>query len=131
MIFPSDTLEHLTGSSKGVREVISRLLKLAFEAGSEYRSDLYIEEEGNRIGVWAKEGKVASVGIRIQRGRVHHGMALNAYPTSESFLGIQPCGLPCSPAYLFSGLAQECWKEQFLELGQRLRHLAPGILWAR
>lgn len=50
--------------------------------------------EGERIGVWVGERKIASIGIHLARWRTTHGFALNVDPDLARFGGIVPCGLP-------------------------------------
>jgi lipoate-protein ligase B len=44
-------------------------------------------------GVWVGPAKIASIGIRVQRGRTRHGFALNVAPELEMFERISPCGM--------------------------------------
>jgi lipoate-protein ligase B len=44
-------------------------------------------------GVWVKNEKVCSVGIRISGGVSYHGMALNVSNSLETFTKIVPCGI--------------------------------------
>lgn len=49
-------------------------------------------------GVWVEPGvacarKVAAVGVRVERGRTLHGIALNVAPDLEMFRHIVPCGI--------------------------------------
>jgi lipoyl(octanoyl) transferase len=43
-------------------------------------------------GVYVQDRKVASVGLRIRRGRSYHGLALNVAMDLEPFARINPCG---------------------------------------
>ena len=43
-------------------------------------------------GVYVGERKIASVGLRIRRGRSYHGLALNVAMDLEPFARINPCG---------------------------------------
>jgi len=53
-----------------------------------------IEAHGRRDapGVYVEERKLASVGLRIRRGRCYHGLALNVAMDLEPFARINPCG---------------------------------------
>jgi lipoyl(octanoyl) transferase len=53
-----------------------------------------IEARGSREapGVYVDDRKVASVGLRIRRGRSYHGLALNVAMDLEPFGRINPCG---------------------------------------
>ena len=120
VVFPTDSLERLTGSPRGVRKAVDLLLNLALRVAHIYRSDAEIRD-GKELGVWLPEGKLASVGIRIERGVLLHGLALNGYPTPTSFLGIRPCGLDAQPAFLLGSRAAGPGRhKEFEELGQAL-----------
>jgi lipoyl(octanoyl) transferase len=43
-------------------------------------------------GVYTNGRKLASIGLRIRRGRSYHGLALNVAMDLEPFLRINPCG---------------------------------------
>jgi lipoyl(octanoyl) transferase len=45
-------------------------------------------------GVYVAEQKIASLGLRIQRGRSFHGLSLNVHMDREPFGYIDPCGFP-------------------------------------
>ncbi len=49
--------------------------------------------EGERIGVWVGERKIASIGIHLARWRTTHGFALNVTTDLGLFAGIVACGL--------------------------------------
>lgn len=120
VLFPTESLEKLTGSPRGVRKAVDLLLGVALRVAHFYRPDAEIRE-GKELGVWLPEGKLASVGIRIERGVLLHGLALNGYPTPTSFLGIRPCGLDARPAFLLGSRAAGPGRhKEFEELGQAL-----------
>lgn len=53
-----------------------------------------IEAYGKRDapGVYVRERKVASIGLRIRRGHSYHGLALNVAMDLQPFRRINPCG---------------------------------------
>ena len=53
-----------------------------------------IAARGDRAapGVYVQERKLASIGLRIRRGRSYHGLALNVAMDLEPFRRINPCG---------------------------------------
>jgi lipoate-protein ligase B len=52
------------------------------------------ERLADQRGVWARGGKIASVGLSVKRWVVMHGMALNVAPDLSYFALINPCGHP-------------------------------------
>ncbi len=56
------------------------------------------ERVPGRPGVWAGGGKVAAIGVRIERGVSRHGLALNVSTDLAWFDAIVPCGLPDASA---------------------------------
>lgn len=53
-----------------------------------------IDAQANREahGVYVQGRKIASLGLRIRRGRSYHGFSLNVAMDMQPFLGINPCG---------------------------------------
>jgi len=59
------------------------------------------ERRDGRIGVWvrrpdkgfAREDKIAAIGVRVSRWVSFHGIALNVAPDLSHFGGIVPCGI--------------------------------------
>jgi lipoyl(octanoyl) transferase len=53
-----------------------------------------IQAHGKRDapGVYVGERKIASIGLRIRRGRSYHGLALNVAMDLAPFARINPCG---------------------------------------
>jgi len=45
------------------------------------------------VGVWTERGKIASIGVRVARGRTMHGFALNVCADLAPFGWINPCGV--------------------------------------
>ncbi|MEK7690618.1 MAG: hypothetical protein AAB425_06330, partial [Bdellovibrionota bacterium] len=99
VVFVVNRLETLTGDRRGVRKAVGFLLQAALRAiqGLPEGRTAVLVEEGEKIGIWrdpALTEKVASVGISVRKGILHHGLAINGYFTPESFVGINPCGIP-------------------------------------
>ncbi|MDX8390011.1 MAG: lipoyl(octanoyl) transferase LipB [Mariprofundaceae bacterium] len=55
--------------------------------------DIESERSAQGIGVWVKNQKIASVGVRCRRWITWHGIAVNHKPNLKHFEGIIPCGM--------------------------------------
>src|SRR5947209_4101572 len=51
------------------------------------------DEGAAYTGVWAGEGKIASIGIHVSRGVTTHGFAVNVQNDLQPFEWVVPCGL--------------------------------------
>ncbi len=47
----------------------------------------------SEVGVWSARGKIAALGVRIERGVTMHGFALNVATDPAPFRRIHPCGV--------------------------------------
>lgn len=56
----------------------------------EGRVGVWVERKGPG---WAREDKIAAIGIRLRKWVSFHGIALNVEPDLEHFSGITPCGI--------------------------------------
>lgn len=114
-------IEKLAGDSRGVRRAVHAILDSVHAVVRDFEPRSRIEE-GDRLGIWSDIGKLVSIGIRVKNGWVTSGFALNVIPKTESFLGIQPCGLQdASPDFLFKNrLNQADWNKNFEVLPERL-----------
>lgn len=92
VLFVVESLEKLTGNRRGVRTAVNGLLQIAHQVSIQagVRAEI---KEGCHLGLWSPRGKLASVGIHVERGVLLHGLALNVYRTQTSFRGLRPCGL--------------------------------------
>jgi lipoate-protein ligase B len=57
------------------------------------RFDIDSGRSPGRPGVWTDEGKIATIGVRIERGVSLHGFALNVDTDLSWFDAIVPCGI--------------------------------------
>jgi lipoyl(octanoyl) transferase len=55
--------------------------------------DIVAKRRDKLIGVWVGEEKIASIGVRVQKGVTKHGFALNVNTDLSYFEGIIPCGI--------------------------------------
>ena len=62
--------------------IIDSLAELSIEAFS----------KTNDTGVWTKEGKIASIGIKVSKWTTLHGFSLNISENTKGFDFINPCG---------------------------------------
>ena len=56
--------------------------------------DIRGESEGRPTGVWVRDRKIASIGVKIAGGVTTHGFALNVCPDLSYFDHIVACGIP-------------------------------------
>lgn len=73
-----------------VRELVSALEQTIIATLADY--DIEAEARRGAPGVYVGEAKIASLGLRIRRGRSYHGLAFNAAMDLEPFQRINPCG---------------------------------------
>ena len=73
-----------------VRELVSRLENSIIATLAEY--GIAAAADPKRPGVYVEGKKIASLGLRIKRGAVYHGLALNVNMDLSPFCQINPCG---------------------------------------
>lgn len=73
-----------------VRELVTALEQTIVATLAEF--GIAAEARAGAPGVYVGEAKIASLGLRIRRGRSYHGLALNAAMDLEPFQRINPCG---------------------------------------
>lgn len=90
--YPIVKLKQATNVVGFVRTLELALIEICAEFG--VKSEQYCD----RSGVWIRDEKgdrkIAAIGIRVARGVVTHGFALNVNPDLHYFSQIIPCGLP-------------------------------------
>ena len=90
--YPIVKLKEATNVVGFVRTLEGALINICAELG------LAAQQYCDRSGVWVRDEKgdrkIAAIGIRVARGTVTHGFALNVNPDLKYFTEIIPCGLP-------------------------------------
>ncbi len=74
----------------GVRNLVSNLEQLLISVLTHYGIEGSIR--CGAPGVYVKEQKIASIGLRVKNGCTYHGIALNVNMDLKPFSGINPCG---------------------------------------
>jgi lipoate-protein ligase B len=120
VLFAVERLERLTGDPRGVRKAVCALLEVAREVALGYDRRAEIRE-GAELGVWGANGKCAALGIHVQGGVVLHGISVNGFRTSESFVGLRPCGLDAPVQFLLED------ESGFERLGDELEAAAQRV----
>jgi lipoyl(octanoyl) transferase len=77
-------------SGVGVRDFVNRIEESIIQVLHYYGVN-GVRRKG-APGVYVKEEKIASVGLRVRRGRTFHGLAFNIDMDLEPFQRINPCG---------------------------------------
>lgn len=127
VLFPVEKVNRITRDPRGVKQVVEKLLQIACDVSRIYCPDAQIEE-GARLGVWSRQGKIASVGVHVLNGVVLHGLSVNGFRTETSFYGLRPCGLDVSVDFLLKGDSFS-YNNEFEVLGQELCRAALKTLW--
>lgn len=86
----------------GVRELVTTLERCVIELVADYGIAAYGERTAP--GVYVAGRKLASLGLRVRRGRCYHGLSLNVAMDLEPFSRINPCGFPGLSAVQLSEL---------------------------
>ena len=74
----------------GVRSIVSALENSIIATLADYGIESAADPK--RPGVYVAGKKIASLGLRIKRGAVYHGLALNVNMDLSPFRQINPCG---------------------------------------
>lgn len=106
----------LSGAGIGVRTLVERLEQAVIELLAEYK--LTGERRCGAPGVYVEDSKIASLGLRVRRGRCYHGLSLNVSLDLAPFAGIHPCG--------YEGLAVTRLAD-LAEPGPTPRRIAPRL----
>lgn len=87
VIYP---LVSLKRTGLNVRQLVTALEQTIIATLADF--GVVAEARKGAPGVYVGEAKIASLGLRIRRGRSYHGLAFNAAMDLEPFQRINPCG---------------------------------------
>ncbi len=76
----------------GVRDLVTRIEQSIVAALATFGIDAYARADAP--GVYVAGDKIASLGLRIRKGRSYHGLALNVDMDLAPWQRINPCGYP-------------------------------------
>ena len=79
-----------------LRRFVSNIEKFIIESLLEL--DIKAYKKNNIVGIWTldkekKEAKIASLGLRVSKGIIYHGLSLNVSCDLSNFYKIDPCGI--------------------------------------
>ncbi len=74
----------------GIRQMIDLLEESVIELLSYYSVKGHLKSDAP--GVYVDEKKIASLGLRVKKGRCFHGVSINISMSLAPFDGINPCG---------------------------------------
>ena len=89
----------LTTRERDVRAFVAALEAWVIEALAAFNVEGAVRD--GRVGVWverkgpgwAREDKIAAIGVKLRRWVSFHGVSLNVEPDLDHFSGIVPCGV--------------------------------------
>ena len=102
MVYP---LVDLARRGLGVRDFVTLLENLTVATLARWGVEAAPRRDAP--GVYVGERKVASLGLRVRRGRAYHGLAINVDMDLEPFQRINPCGYAGMPVTRLSDLTSE------------------------
>ncbi|WP_454780862.1 lipoyl(octanoyl) transferase LipB [Legionella sp. WA2022007384] len=74
----------------GIRSLVGKLEQILISVLAQYQIEGSIR--CGAPGVYVREQKIASIGLRVKNGCTYHGIALNVDMDLKPFSGINPCG---------------------------------------
>ena len=79
-----------------VRRFVNNIEKFIIESLLEL--DIKAYKKNNIVGIWTldkekKEAKIGSLGLRVSKGIIYHGLSLNVSCDLSNFYKIDPCGI--------------------------------------
>lgn len=80
----------LTRRQLGVRELVTKLEQVVIDVLA--MMQIQARRRDGMPGVYIEDAKIASLGLRVRRGKSFHGLAFNIDMDLEPFSRINPCG---------------------------------------
>jgi len=105
-------------SGLGVRELVNRIEESIIRVLERY--GVKGERREGAPGIYVNDEKIASLGLRVRRGRTFHGLAFNIDMDLEPFQRINPCGFEGLRVTQLSDLAK-------IEIGEVETQLVDSI----
>lgn len=102
MVYP---LIDLARRHLGVREFVTLLENLTVTTLAHWGIEAAPRRDAP--GVYVEGHKIASLGLRVRRGRAYHGLAINVDMDLAPFQRINPCGFAGMPVTRLSDLTRE------------------------
>lgn len=90
----------------GSRELVTRIEQALVSLLAMYGIEAHPRIDAP--GVYVGEAKIASLGLRIRKGRSFHGLSLNVDMDLEPFQRINPCGYSGLTMTQMAGLTDDC-----------------------
>lgn len=128
VVFVVERLDRLTGDPRGVRKATEALLRAALRVCQQHMPESTLRS-GDEVGVWSSMDpsatKLVSLGVKIEKGVLLHGLCFNGFQTKQSFFGIKPCGLDVKPGFLLPREDPESFQILAQSIIQSLRQEFP------
>jgi len=103
-------------NSKDLKLYISKLEKWIILTLAEFKIQAFTIP--GKIGIWVKnsknvEAKIASIGLRIRKWVVYHGISINIHTNLEHYSGIIACGINNFPITSLKEIGLDISLEEF------------------
>lgn len=74
----------------GTRSLVNKIEQVVIDTLAHWKIEAHVRD--GMPGVYVADAKIASLGLRVRRGRTYHGMAFNLDMDLSPFQRINPCG---------------------------------------
>ena len=99
---------------QGVRQFVNALEDVVIKTLSHWQ--LAAKRYKSRPGVFVGDAKIASIGLRVQKGCSYHGISLNVSMDLSPWSLVKPCGLDISMTQLCDLIDSKIEKKDVLEI---------------